>query len=170
MAECCAANKNIKNACKGERNTATEVTKIYIACEDAVTSIPADVDHVVSSDIVLADGEAFFQWDIDKVGSSWKITTEGDGQAKQFLFTGIYRITGIAAAVSASLDGLIKGNSIFMQKDKNDLVQIIGAVDDGANVSIEAQNDPNGYIVTVTWRSFHMPYFYTGTIEVAPDA
>lgn len=164
---CCENLATILNACAGSRGTAKDIIKFYIACEDDVATIGAATAHVVST-ITMEDTKVFFQWDIDPVGSSWKVTTQGEGQAKEYLMTAIVKITGVAAAVSNGLDSLIKGNAIGIIHDKNGLKQIIGAVDDGANVSIEAQNDPNGYIVTFTYTSGHMPYFFSGTVPLTP--
>lgn len=166
---CCENNKNIKNACAGNRGTATDVTKVYIACEDDVTAIPAASAHVISTNITMAEDKTFFQWDIDPVGSSWKIDTIGDGQAQEYEFTGIYRIVGVAPAETYALDSLIKGNALFIQKDKNAHKMLVGALDDGATVKVAAANSPNAYTITVSYKGPHMPYFYTGTITIAED-
>lgn len=169
MAECCAKLKNIKNACKGDRKTGTTIRKAYVACEDDVDDIPAAVNHVISSNIEMVDDATFYQWDIDEVGSTWAITTEGEGQAKEYLFTGVYQIAGVAPAETDSIDGLIRGTPIFMQKDANDHIMLIGDKDNGANVAVGAGNSPNRYSITVTWRGSHMPYFYTGAIPLVED-
>lgn len=170
MSDCCASNKNIKNACEGNRKTSQDILTFYVACISDVASVPAAVNHIVSGNIEMLDDATFFKWDVDPTGSTYTSDTQGEGEAQEFITTGVARITGMAADVHNALTGRIRGRSFVIIRDKNGLYHLIGAVDDGALVKVQAGTRPNGYNVTFTWTSADLPLLYTGAISVAADA
>ncbi len=111
--------------------------------------------------------KVWYKWDIDTVGSSFKVATQGEGQAQEYVTTVILRIAGMASGVSYGLNDLIRGNAMLIIKDKNGNKLLIGALGDGANVTVDQQNDPNGYIVTFKYTSPNLPYFYSGSITLS---
>jgi hypothetical protein len=164
---CCENLATIQSACAGGRGTAKDVIKAYIACEDDIATIPAATNHVISTDITFEATKHWFEIDIDKVGSSFNFASQGEGQSKEYLNTAVLFVAGISADVTNALNSLIRGNANFLVKDKNGNHFLFGALGDGADVAITAQNDRNGYIITITYASANMPYFYTGAITLA---
>jgi len=164
---CCENLGHVLTACAGDRGTAKDVVKAYVACTEDITTIPAATDHVISSDIEFEALAHWWQLDIDKVGSSFSFASEGEGQSKQYLNTAIIFIAGVAADVTNAINSLIRGQATFLIQDKNGNKHLIGALDDGADVAIVAANDRNGYTLTITWASTNMPYFYTGAVTIA---
>lgn len=157
---------NIQTACAGGRQTAKDVIKAYVARTEDITAIPSATSHIISGDITFETGEHFYQIDIDKVGSSYNFASQGEGQSKEYLNTAVIFIAGVKADVNNAINDLIRGESTWLIQDKNGNTFLIGELNSGADVAIVAQNDRNGYTLTITWSSSHMPYQYTGAITL----
>ena len=163
---CCENLTTILNACAGARGTAKDIIEAYVTCEDDLTAIGTPASHVIST-VTMDTDKVWYKWDIDTVGSSFKVATQGEGQAQEYVTTVILRIAGMASGVSYGLNDLIRGNAMLIIKDKNGNKLLIGALGDGANVTVDQQNDPNGYIVTFKYTSPNLPYFYSGSITLS---
>lgn len=159
----CDTLETITHAC-GSRGTAKDVIQAFVACTGEIDTIPAAANHVISTDITFLEDGHFFEIGIDKVGSSFNFASQGEGLSKEYLNTAVIFINGVAAAVSKVITGMINGTYVFIIKDKNANQWLLGAMGDGCEVAITAQNDRNGYTLTVTWTSTHLPYNYTGEI------
>lgn len=169
MAPCCDAFGRIQNACAGGRKASTKVIKAWYACADDVQSIPAVVEdtHEITGDIVMADGKTFHQIDLDSVGSSYKFTSQGEGQAKEYINTIIIFIADVHKSVSKVVSPMPRGSIIYILEDKNGNRFLVGAINDGAETTVDAQSEPrNGYILTAAWPSADLPYDYSGAIPL----
>ncbi len=149
------------------RGTAKDVVQAWIAADEDILAIPSATNHIISSDITFNDDEHWYEIGIDKVGSSFAFTGTGEGLSKEFENTVILFVNGVAPAVSNVVTGFIRGTFALLIKDKNGHVHLIGALGDGAEVNVLAQNDRNGYVITAKWNSVDLPYNYTGAITVA---
>lgn len=146
------------------RGTAKEVTRAWVVPEEDVTAIPAATNHVIAGDITLEADKYFYEIGIDKVGSSFKFSSSGEGMSKQFDNTAALFVNGVHADVSKVVTNFIRGNYIVIIQDKNGNRWLLGAVGDGAEIGVEAQNDRNGYTLSALWSNTDLPYKYTGTI------
>lgn len=166
---CCDAYGRIQDACSGGRKASTKVIKAWYACAGDVTAIPAAVEgtHEITGDITMADGKTFNQIDLDSVGSSYKFTSQGEGQAKEYNNSLVIFIAGVHKSVSKVVTGMPRGSIIYILEDKNGNRFLVGAVNDGAESAIDAQSEPrNGYILTASWSSADLPYNYAGAIPL----
>jgi len=162
------ACSNVESIAKAlcNRGTAKGVVKAWFAAEEDVLSIPSATSHVISGDITLDTGKYFREIGIDKVGSSFKFSSTGEGMSKEFSNTAVLFVNGVHASVSKVVTNFIRGNYILIVQDKNGNKWLFGAVSDGAEISIEAQDDRNGYALSALWTSTDLPYSYTGAITV----
>ena len=146
------------------RTTAKEVVDAYIARDEDILAIPSATNHVISGDITFNDEEHWYRIGLDKVGSSFKFTSQGEGQSKEYLNTVILFVNGVGPVVSNIVSGWIRGTFNLLVKDKNLNWHLLGALQDGCDVSVEAANDRNGYTLTFTFIGTDLPYNYTGAI------
>lgn len=149
------------------RGTAKDVVRAWITDDQDVATIPAATNHVISGDITFTDSAVWYEIGIDKVGSSFAFQSTGEGLSKEFQNTVILFVNGVDATVSKIVTQFIRGTYNLLIQDKNGNKHLIGALQDGAEVSVLAQNDRNGYVITAQWNSVDLPYNYTGAITTA---
>lgn len=161
----CEELQTIQKAC-GNRGTAKDVKRAWWICEDEIESIPAHSNGTISADIVLKDGATWKEIGIDPVGSSYNWGPQGEGYSQEFLNTATLFINGTDPLVSLILSGRIHSGHALIIQDKNGNRWLYGEPSDGAQIAPTGQNDRNGYSVVASWPATHMPYGYTGLIEV----
>lgn len=143
-------------------------TKVYVACKDEVTTLPADngTSHTIETDIVLDTNKAFAEWDISQLNGSYLCEPQGDVDARFYRTTVQFFIPALAASKSFILNGITNGEFICLVSDAKDQKRVIGDLTRGAYISVQEQtNDKNGYVVTIEWESNEVPFYYTGTID-----
>lgn len=163
----CAQNMaNIAKACN--RSTSKGVVpKIHIAADDEVASIGTPTSHVVST-ITMEATKEFYEIYIDSVGGSFVTETIGEGESKEYQHTLTVFIPGLSSAVTDVLNSTIRGRFIVEFTDKNGNRRLMGAVDDGASLSVgEQTDDKNGYPLIFTWTSANLLYYTTATLTVS---
>lgn len=166
---CCANLATIQKACDEGRATVKGAKgKLYLLCIDKVASIPAATGSVVSTDIVVETPgtDVFIEVAFDnQSGWAYDVSSEGEGQSKEYLTTINFFIPGVAATVQDSLDETLNGEFLLIFEDKAGQKRIVGQVDDGCVIfQGETLTDKNGYPCVATWYSAHKPYYYTGAI------
>jgi hypothetical protein len=149
------------------RGTAKDVIKAWISGDDAIDTIPAAVDHVISDDITFLAENHWYTVGLDKVGSSFNFQSQGEGQSKEYANTVILFVAGVGPVVSKIVTGFIRGRYNLLIQDANGNKHLLGAYGDGAEVSVQVQNDRNGYILTFLHNSADLPFNYTGAITIA---
>lgn len=146
---------------------------LYWTCEDELLSIPAPSTgtHLISTNItyraaattpvVVAAGK-FYQFNIAKEDMSLEAVRDENGMWKT---TAKFFVSKMEAEKSYILNGATADNQIWLIKDKNSQMRVVGALGNGASLTYKAQTNPkNGYEVTISWDSAYEPYFYTGTV------
>lgn len=169
---CCDAFGRIQNACAGGRKASTKVIKAWYACADDLLSVPAVVEgtHEITGDIVMKDEKVMHQIDLDQVGSSYKFTSTGEGQAKEYNNSIVIFIAGVHKSVSKVVSPMPRGSIVYILEDKNGNRFLVGALNDGAETTVDVQSEPrNGYILTAAWASADIPYTYTGALTLAEE-
>ena len=160
----CGTVGKIERALCGTRGTAKDVVRAWYAPVDSVLTIPAATNHVISGDITLEVDAYFYEIGIDKVGSSFNFTGQGEGLSKEYANTAIVFVNGVHPSVSKVVTGFINDHYILIVQDRNGNKWLFGAVGDGAECTPVATNDRNGYALTYLWNGPYMPYAYTGAI------
>lgn len=143
---------------------------LSITCEDQVSAIaaPGSGTHTISTDITMTEGVSpdpdgvFYKWYFSKEDMSYTSTRDENGEwtteVKIFILQ-------LEATKTYTLNGMTGDNQIAIVKDRNGKQRLIGALGNGCQVSVKEQTNPkNGYEVTITWKSAHAPYYYTGAI------
>jgi len=164
-----SCSQNLANVAKACNRSTSKglVPAIYIAADDEVASIGAATAHVVST-ITMEATETFYEIFIDSVGGSFKTETIGEGESKEYQHTLTVFIPGMDNTVTNTLNNAIRGRFIVVFTDKNGKKRILGAVDDGASLSVgEQTDDKNGYPLVFTWTSPNLLYYTTATLTVA---
>lgn len=141
---------------------------LHITCEDQVLDIPAAGagTHTISDDIdmTVTPAGVFYPWGFSKEDMSFTSTRDENGEwateVKVFMLQ-------LESEKTYVLNGMTGDNQIVIIKDRNGKQRLIGAPGNGCSVNVKEQTNPkNGYEVTITWKSAHAPYFYTGAIAV----
>lgn len=169
MPDCCAALADIARHC-GE-NAKGLKRRVYVACVDHITSIPAPTSGVlVDTDIVMADNGGtpytFTTFNIGKTNQAFEAEPAGDADGTTLEYRPTFFIPKMDAAKSGILNGTMNGEYILIMEDKNGERYILGDLEDGAVIKVKPQTDPNGYLISVEWDSAHLAYHYTGVIPV----
>lgn len=175
---CCTTLGKIEKECGGG-NKAGLKQVFYITCTDQVTAIPApDADtHEITDDLTMraavtgppavAAGK-FYDIAISRFDASLVSEPQGDAENVSYLNTMTVFINKQSPEKAYILNGFLGGEYIVIVADGNGQKQLLGELDNGAAVTVRPQtNDKNGYVVTVTWESSHLPYFYSGAISLA---
>lgn len=171
MATCCVSLATIPKFCGGVNAPGLD-RKLAIACGDDVATIPAAVDHVISTAITMraADSAAsppttagvFFGWNFAK--EDQEFTSEKDDNGLWKTVVKIF-VPKLAAMTSNILNNVNGDDKISIVKDRNGAQRLIGSLTEGCSVKVKEQTNPkNGYVVEILWESSHSPYFYTSTI------
>jgi len=175
MADCCVSLADIAKECGGGNSPGLK-QKVYVACVDEITTIPAPGagTHEISTDLVMRAYDAgppevlagtFKEFNISRGNSSMGSEPQGEDENVSNLVTINFLISKQAANKAYILNGMHGGEFIFLVPDRNGNMRLVGELDDGCNVRVTEQtNDVNGYNVEVTWEGNHLPYFYTGAI------
>lgn len=165
---CCENLAAVLSACAANRGTAKGLKgELFLACIEDVTSVPSATAHAISGDIVMEDGKLFYSIRYDKVGSSMRSEAQGEGQSKYYLNTATIFIPGLASSLSNIFSPTIRGEYMCIIPDKNNNKRLVGAVGDGAYIAVvEQTDDRNGMILTITWESSELPYYYNGAITL----
>lgn len=175
MADCCETMGNIARRCGGGNKPGLK-KKFHITCVDEITTIPAaDADtHVISDDITMrasavgppaVTAGTFKVWNISMRDSSYIAEPQGDDENGSWLVTVKAFINKLDAATTYVLNGIAGGEYVLLVPDGNGEIRLIGELDNGCMVKTKEQtNDKNGYELTITWETNHLPYYYTGAI------
>lgn len=148
---------------------------LYMTCEGQVDTVP-DADagtHTISTDLSMRPYDAgppvveagiFYTWYFSKEDMSFTCTRDENGEWTTEVKVFVLQLSSEKTYV---LNGMTGDNQICIVKDRNGKQRLIGAVGNGCMVNVKEQTNPkNGYEVTITWKSAHAPYYYTGTIAV----
>lgn len=175
MADCCETMDNIARRCGGGNKPGLK-KRFHITCVDEITAIPAPGEdtHVISDDINMRDAEVgppevtagvFRVWNISMRDASYTAEPQGDDENGSWLVTVKAFINKLDEATTYVLNGVNGGDYVALVPDGNGKIRVIGELDNGCTVKTKEQtNDKNGYELTITWETSHLPYFYTGAI------
>lgn len=175
---CCETLGNIEKQCGGGNKPGLK-QKIFFTCVDQVATIPAPAadTHEITANMTMraaAEGPPavtagnFFTLNVSRFDSSLISEPQGDDENVSYLNTVKVFINKQEAEKAYVLNGTSGGEFIAVIPDGNGEQQLLGELDNGCAIKIKAQtNDKNGYEVTITWESSHLPYFYSGTIVLA---
>jgi hypothetical protein len=166
MADCCASLGAIARQCGGG-NAARINSKIYVACVDDITTIPArDTDtHVISTDITMEATKVFFEWNLAKTENGYRAEPEGDTEFVTINHTLTGLVPKLSPAITYIFNGLIGGEFVVIFQDKNDQQRILGNLSDACIIRVvESAEDRNAYEVTIEWQDNEYALYYTGAI------
>lgn len=175
---CCATLGNIEKTC-GAGNKPGLKQKFWLTCVDQVNTIPAPAanTHEITANITmraaavgppLVAAGKFFEFDISKFESGLEADPQGDSENQSWLVTASVFINRQDKTKAYILNGMSGGEFIAVFPDGNGEKHLIGELDNGCNVTVKAQtNDKNGYLLTITWETNRLPYFYNGTLVLA---
>ena len=164
---CCTNLATITREC-GSGVRPGIATRLYVACKDEVTAIPAAADHEITTAFTMDTDKFFRTWDISQMDSSYICEPQGDMDARFYKSTVSFFIPAIAAAKSFILNGITNGEFLVLVADAKGQKRLLGDLTRGAFISFQEQtNDKNGYVITIEWESNIMPYYYTSTIETS---
>jgi len=172
---CCTTLATIEKACGGGNATGLR-TKLYVACLEHVSAIPAaDVDtHTISTDITMvADiGDTtpgvWFEWNISKVNANYSAERTGEGENVEYNHTLTVFMNKMDATKHHVLNGSIGSELLVVFTDRNGFPQLMGNLLEGATmVPVPQTEGTNGYAVTFTWTSNELLYHYTGATPTA---
>ena len=175
MSDCCASLADIAKECGGGNSPGLK-QKVYLACVDEITTIPAPdaSSHLISTDLTMRAADAgppeitagtFKEFAISRGNSSLGSEPQGEDENVSNLVTMNFFISKQTATKAYILNALHGGEFIFIAPDRNGQLRLIGELDNGCLVRVTEQtNDVNGYNVEVTWEGNYTPYFYTGAI------
>lgn len=139
--------------------------KLYITTLAKVSAIASPTAHVISTDITMVTDQLFYEWAFSKQESSYAAEQDENGM---FNITVTVFIEKLQSATSNILNGMRGDNYLAIVTDKNGNARLLGKIGDGCSVSVRETTTPrNGYEVTITWSSAHLPYFYTGAVTTS---
>ncbi|HZV71638.1 MAG TPA: hypothetical protein VFG10_18935 [Saprospiraceae bacterium] len=166
---CCENLETVLAACKAGRKVAKGLTgTLYIACKDDVDTIPAATAMVIADDIEMVATKKFYAQHFDKVGSSFKTETQGEGETKSYKTTVTYFIAGIAPEVSNVYNSTVRGEFMAIVPDKMGNKRLVGDIDYGCEISIiEQTDDKPGMAITISWTDHpDLCLYYNGVITL----
>lgn len=168
--ECCITHGKIKRpGCT--RKTGIGVVRAWYACIADILSIPAPVVNTlkITDNITLKEDAVFYEIEVDKTKSSFKITSEGDGETVDYNCTAVLTVAGVDEEVSRITTGFPRSGLLYIIQDKQGNRRLFGELGDGANSKVDEADNPNATTINVIHRSGDVPYYYTGAITVEED-
>jgi hypothetical protein len=158
------------------RNAPGLKTTLYVACVDDIATIGAASSHAVSTitATAAADGPpaieagGFVEWSILRTDNNQE-STPGETGGMTTTITGVIaKQTAAKSNILTQPDG--NENFIVLTKDQNGSLNIIGALDHPAKITVAAAKSPrNSYTVTIVWEGHaDLPFFFTGTPPLKP--
>lgn len=171
MPTCCPDLGTIQKACNDAAGNASGLkTKVYVACMDHITAIPAATAGVIATDITMSldtgEGSAglFYEWEFSKINASY--TFEPEGEAEDGFGTHVlsFFIPKMSAAKNVILNGVRGGaEHAIVFRDGNGTPFLMGDNDEGATIEVvPSTNDRNGYTITCRYRAAKLLPEYTG--------
>lgn len=167
MAECGSSIADIEKTCGG--NAPGLKTTIYIGFKGHVASIPSPGagTHIISGDIMMEEDRGMYAWSISKGGNSYESNPEGEDESVENEITIKAFINKLEADKTYILNDVHGGEFILLVPDRNGKMRLIGDLEEGATVRVKEQtNDKNGYDLTISWPTNHLPYYYEGDIPI----
>lgn len=143
-------------------------TTIYVIETDGVDAIGAPVAHEIST-LTMGNGglDVFFPWAISKGDQSYNTEIEGENENVAYASTVQIFIPKSSSAKANILNDTPGAEFIVIVPDKQGNLRILGSLSEGASiVAGESLTDKNGFLVTITWTSNNLPYYFTGAVPV----
>lgn len=156
---------SIAKECNGG-NAPGMKTTLYLVEKDDVASIAAAVAHEVDT-ITMEATKVFFEIAISKGDQQLITAPEGENENVTYNTTLQVFIPASSSAKSNILNDFPAGEFIVIAEDKKGRLRIYGDVSEGMTIRPQEQiTDKNGYLLTGSWESNNLPYFFTGAVPL----
>jgi hypothetical protein len=167
MAECGSSIAEIEKTCGG--NAPGLKTTIYIGWKNYVANIPAPNNGtlIITEDIEMEEDRGMYAWEISKGGNNYESNPEGEDENVENEVVIKAFMNKLEEEKSYIMNAVHGGEYILLIPDKNGKMRLIGDLEEGCTIRVKEQtNDKNGYDLTITWPTNHLPYYYDGAIPI----